>query len=159
MQLFIQDTAGSYLPAADDVIVKAAHAVTGKKFRRGATLTSPRAMIEFLTVRYAGLEHEVFIVIFLDTRHRLIAVEEMFRGTIDGASVHPREVVKATLRHNAAAVVFAHNHPSGNPEPSQADELITKRLQQAMSLIEVRVLDHIVIAHDFCTSFAERGLL
>jgi DNA repair protein RadC len=98
-------------------------------------------------------------VLFLDNRHRVIAVEDMFRGTIDGASVHPREVVKAALTHNAAAVILAHNHPSGIAEPSQSDELITRRLKDALSLVEIRVLDHLVIGAGTTESFAERGLL
>ena len=100
----------------------------------------------------------MFAVLFLDNRHRLIEIEEMFRGTIDGAQVHVREVVKAALHHNAAAVVLCHNHPSGVAEPSQADQTITRRLREALSLVEVRVLDHFVVG-DSITSFAERGLL
>jgi DNA repair protein RadC len=95
----------------------------------------------------------------LDKRHRLIACEDLFRGTIDGASVHPREVVKAALRHNAAAVLCAHNHPSQNPEPSQADELITSRLKLALEIVDIRLLDHLVVSAGGCVSMAERGLL
>ncbi|HEV2700046.1 MAG TPA: JAB domain-containing protein, partial [Steroidobacteraceae bacterium] len=94
-----------------------------------------------------------------DTRHRLIAFEELFRGTIDGASVHPREVVRQTLARNSAAVILAHNHPSGVAEPSQADELITQRLRDALALVDVRVLYHLIVGGDRCMSFAERGLL
>lgn len=113
----------------------------------------------FLTLKLAELEREVFAVLFLDNRHRLIKYEELFFGTIDGASVHPREVVKAALRHNAAAVIFAHNHPSGTPEPSRADESITRRLKDALSLVDIRVLDHIVVGGTDTVSLAERGLV
>jgi DNA repair protein RadC len=102
---------------------------------------------------------EVFCCLFLDNRHRLIAFDELFRGTIDGASVHPREVVRQALQRNAAAVILAHNHPSGVAEPSQADELITHRLKDALALVDIRVLDHLIVGDSRCTSFAERGLL
>lgn len=125
----------------------------------GPVVSSPTEVREFLRMRLRDLQHEVFCCLFLDNRHRVIKFEELFRGTIDGASVHPREVVKAALRHNAAAVIFAHNHPSGVSEPSQADELITKRLRDALLLVEVRVLDHIIVGDGECSSFAERGLL
>jgi DNA repair protein RadC len=126
--------------------------------RAGQHLESPDAVRKLLRLRFSEREHEVFVVLFLDNRHRLIAIEEMFRGTIDGAQVHVREVVKAALRHNAAAVVLCHNHPSGVAEPSQADQAITRRLREALALVEVRVLDHLVVG-DTIESFAERGLL
>ncbi|WP_462320211.1 RadC family protein [Halochromatium sp.] len=122
-------------------------------------LTSPNATRDYLKLRLRGLSHEVFACLFLDNRHRVIEYQELFRGTIDGASVHPREVVKEAIRWNAAAVIFAHNHPSGVAEPSQADLRITKRLQDALDLIDVRVLDHIIVGEDEGTSFAERGLI
>ncbi len=122
-------------------------------------LTSPNATRDYLKLRLRGLSHEVFACLFLDNRHRVIEYQELFRGTIDGASVHPREVVKEAIRWNAAAVIFAHNHPSGVAEPSQADLRITKRLQDALDLIDVRVLDHIIVGEDDGTSFAERGLI
>jgi len=103
--------------------------------------------------------HEVFVCLFLDAQHRMIAGEELFRGTLAQTSVYPREVVKETLAHNAAAVVFAHNHPSGVAEPSRADELLTQALKQALALVDVKVLDHFVIAGSAAVSFAERGLL
>jgi DNA repair protein RadC len=127
--------------------------------RRQPVLQNPRAVRGYLSVHYAGQEREVFGVMFLDNRHRLIAVEEMFLGTVDVASVHPREVVKRALKLNAAAVILAHNHPSGIAEPSQADELITGRLREALALVDIRVLDHIVVGDGACVSFAERGLL
>ncbi|NEX16360.1 MAG: hypothetical protein C1943_06970 [Halochromatium sp.] len=122
-------------------------------------LTSPDATRDYLKLRLRGLSHEVFACLFLDNRHRVIEYQELFRGTIDGASVHPREVVKEAIRWNAAAVIFAHNHPSGVAEPSQADLRITKRLKDALELIDVRVLDHIIVGEQDGTSFAERGLI
>ena len=127
--------------------------------RRQPLLQNPRAVRDYLSVHYAGQEREIFGVMFLDNRHRLIALEEMFAGTVDGASVHPREVVKRALKLNAAAVILAHNHPSGVAEPSQADELITVRIRDALALVDIRVLDHIVVGSGTCVSMAERGLI
>jgi len=125
---------------------------------RGDSLTSPQETRQYLTAQLRDYSHEVFAVLFLDQRHRVIEFEEMFRGTLDGASVYPREVVKKALAHNAAAVIFAHNHPSGVAEPSQSDERITQRLKEALALVDIRVLDHFVVG-DEVVSFAERGLL
>jgi DNA repair protein RadC len=122
-------------------------------------LTSPEATRDFLKLRLYGSPHEVFACLFLDNRHRLICYEELFRGTIDGASVHPREVLRRVMQTNAAAVIFAHNHPSGVAEPSQADLRITQRLKETLGLIDVRVLDHVIIGDGEGTSLAERGLL
>ena len=127
--------------------------------RSGPVLENPKAVRQYLCVHYASHEREVFCCLFLDNRHRLIALEEMFQGTIDGASVHPREVVKRALQVNAAAVILAHNHPSGVAEPSQADELITARLRDALALVDIRVLDHLIVGGSSATSLAERGLL
>jgi DNA repair protein RadC len=127
--------------------------------KREAALTSPDRTRAFLKARLRHQPHEVFACLFLDNRHRVISFEELFTGTIDGASVHPREVVRRTLRHNAAAVIFAHNHPSGIAEPSHADRAITSRLRDALNLIDVRVLDHFVVGDAEVVSFAERGLL
>lgn len=121
-------------------------------------LESPATTRRFLTSRLRHLPHEVFACLLLDNRHRVIAFEELFRGTIDGASVHPREVVRLVLRFNAAAVILAHNHPSGIAEPSRADILLTRRLVDALALVDVRVLDHIVIGEGEGVSMAERGL-
>lgn len=126
--------------------------------RRGDALACPDDTRRFLSARLRDYAYEVFACLFLDTRHRIIAFEELFRGTIDGASVHPREVVRRALAHNAAAVILAHNHPSGVAEPSQSDQHITRRLKDALALIDVRVLDHLVVG-DELVSFAERGLL
>lgn len=131
----------------------------GEPCKRGETLTSPAQVGDYLAARLRDLPHEVFCCLFLDNRHRVIALEQLFRGTIDGASVHPREVVKEALRHNAAAVILAHNHPSGVAEPSQADELITRRLASALGLVDIRVLDHLVVGDGRCVSLAERGLM
>lgn len=125
----------------------------------GPALANPRATREFLRMKLRDLPHEVFCCLYLDNRHRVISFEELFRGTIDGATVHPREVVKRALACNAAAIILAHNHPSGVAEPSQADELITRRLKEALALVDIRVLDHLVIGDCGCESFAERGLL
>ena len=120
---------------------------------------SPAAFRDWLRLRVAHLEHEVFLVIFLDAHHRILDAEVMFRGTLTQTSVYPREVVKAALLANASAVIFAHNHPSGMPEPSQADRLLTDALRSALTTIDIRVLDHIIVAGPKTTSFAERGWL
>ena len=159
LSLLAQFEDGSSRPATSDEIIAVAREHLSSRVRRGTTLSSPRATRDFLSLKLGDLDHEVFAVIFLDKRHRVISYNEMFRGTIDGASVHPREVVKEALKLNAAAVILAHPHPSGVAEPSQADELITHRLKEALDLIDVRILDHIIVAGGDTTSFAERGLL
>ncbi|MGB5571296.1 MAG: DNA repair protein RadC [Sedimenticolaceae bacterium] len=130
-----------------------------ERFERGNPLMSPEHTARFLQSRLRDYPYEVFAVLFLDNRHRVLAFEELFRGTIDGASVHPREVVRRALRHNAAAVILSHNHPSGVAEPSQADRQITSRLREALALVDVRVLDHLVVGDGDCCSLAERGLI
>ncbi|CAD7379410.1 RadC family protein [Xanthomonas arboricola] len=157
--LMVRDGRGRYRPADADQILEAARQVIEQKMQRGEAFTSPAAVKDYLRAKLAGFEHEVFAVLFLDTQHRLIEYAEMFRGTIDSAEVHPREVVKAALRHNAAAVIISHNHPSGNPEPSGADNVLTKRLKEALALVDVRMLDHIIVAGGSTTSFAECGLI
>jgi DNA repair protein RadC len=124
---------------------------------RGAALASPQAAAEYLRAQLRDREHEVFGVLFLDSQHRVLAYDELARGTVDGAAVYPREVVKAALRRNAAAVILAHNHPSGIAEPSAADRALTERLRQALGTIDVRVLDHLVVGDGAPVSFAERG--
>jgi len=144
--------------AAQDVLDRA-QALIAQRFRSGApVLSAPNRTREFLRLKLGPLEHEVFAVLFLDQRHRLIEYVELFRGTIDGASVHPREVVKEALARNAAALIFCHCHPSGQSSPSQADELITMRLKSALELVDIRVIDHIIVGETI-TSFAEIGLL
>lgn len=123
------------------------------------TIANPQASARFLKAQLVAYPYEVFACLFLDNRHRVLAFEELFRGTIDGASVHPREVVRRCLGHNAAAVIFAHNHPSGVAEPSQADRDITIRLRDCLAMIDVRVLDHLIIGDGAPTSMAERGMI
>jgi DNA repair protein RadC len=127
--------------------------------QRGDALTSPEITRFYLSAQLRGYSYEVFACLFLDNQHRVIQLDELFRGTIDGASVYPREVAKQALRHNAAAVIFAHNHPSGISEPSQADKHITEKLKQALALFDIRVLDHFIIGDGQPYSFAEHGLL
>jgi len=125
----------------------------------GDALNSPRAVRDYLRLLLGGRQHEVFLALFLDTQHRVIASEELFHGTLSQTSVYPREVVKRALAHNAAAVILAHNHPSGVTEPSQADQLLTAALKQALGLVDVRVLDHFIVAGGQTLSFAEKGLI
>ena len=144
----------------EDNIIDKALSILKERIRiPGVSISSPDDTIKYLTLKLAECEHEKFCVMFLDNRHRLIAFKVMFHGTIDGASVHPREVVKRALQFNAAAVVFSHNHPSGDPEPSRADKQLTRRLTDALALIDIRVLDHIIIGGIQSVSFAGRGLL
>ena len=124
---------------------------------RGELMNDPHAAGRYFAQRLRGLPHEVFAVLFLDTRHRTLGFEEMFRGTVDGAEVHPREVVRRALEHNAAAVIVGHNHPSGNREPSAADRAITLRLKQALDLVDIRLLDHVIVGDGAPVSLAGRG--
>ncbi|MFN7087399.1 MAG: RadC family protein [Burkholderiales bacterium] len=130
-----------------------------EKIGNGKALDSPRAVRDYLRLKLQGRPHEVFVGVFLDAQNRVLAVEELFRGTLTQTSVYPREVVKRALHHNAAALIFAHNHPSGINEPSRADEMLTIALKQALALVDVKVLDHFVVGCDSAMSFAERGLL
>lgn len=139
----------------NELLERAAEALA-LKYKREGTFTDVTNVKEYLALKLGAHEREVFAVMFLDSQHRLISFEEMFFGTIDAASVYPREVLKMALSHNAAAVIFAHNHPSGVPEPSQADKRITERLVEALKLVDIRVLDHIVVGES-CVSFAEKG--
>ena len=142
-----------------EALITLALDVMAARHRPGETLTCPENTGRYLRLAFDGHKNEVFGILFLDTRHRVLAFEEMFQGTINGASVHPRVVVQRALELNAAAVIFAHNHPSGVAEPSRADEAITQRLKEALALVDVRVLDHFIVSHTEATSFAERGLL
>ena len=130
-----------------------------EQLQREDLLENPAATRRYLASRMRHLPHEIFACLFLDNRHRIIIFEELFRGTIDGASVHPREVVRRALHHNAAAVILAHNHPSGVAEPSRADIQLTRRLSDALALVDVRILDHVVVGDGDGVSFAERGLI
>ena len=143
----------------DDAIIHRALAILERRARSGAALTSPAAVRDYQRLSIAGREHEVFVCVFLDSQHRVIRTEELFRGTLGQTSVYPREVVKRALGRNAAAVAFAHNHPSGAAEPSRADEFLTQTLKSALALVDIRVLDHFVVGRTDVVSFAERGLL
>lgn len=140
-------------------VLELARRCLSEQLRSGAPLTSPSAVRDYLRLVLAAREHEVFLALFADAQHRVLCAEELFRGTLTQTSVYPREVVKAALRVNAAAVIFAHNHPSGVAQPSQADELLTRTLKDALALVDVRVLDHFIVAGHQTLSFAERGLL
>ena len=149
----------AFRQATGEEILAAARQHVAARMRRGATLSSPKAVKEYLTIRFGTRNYETFSIIHLDNRHRVVECQELFRGTIDGASVHPREVVKEALERNAAACILLHNHPSGVAEPSQADEFITRRLKDALGLVDIRVLDHLIVAGGDVISFAERNLL
>ncbi|MEW5903747.1 MAG: DNA repair protein RadC [Pseudomonadota bacterium] len=140
-------------------VLEMARRALQEEMQVGDALNSPRAVREYLRLLLQARKQEVFVALFLDAQHRVIASEELFQGTLTQTSVYPREVVKRALHHNAAAVIFAHNHPSGVAEPSQSDRLLTQALQQALDLIEVRVLDHFIVAGAGCLSFAEQGNL
>lgn len=130
-----------------------------EELRRECSLTAPQSVRDYLRLFFAGQEYESFVVLFLDAQNRLIAAKEMFRGTLTQTSVYPREIVKEALRQNAGAIIFSHNHPSGVAEPSRADELLTGNLKQALALVDVKVLDHFIVAGSTTLSFAERGLI
>lgn len=140
-------------------IAEMARRALQEEMRSGDALNSPRAVREYLQLLLRARPHEVFNAIYLDAQHRVIATEELFRGTLTQTSVYPREVVKRALHHNAAAVIFAHNHPSGVAEPSESDRLLTDALKQSLQLVDVRVLDHFIVAGTGCLSFAEKGML
>lgn len=149
----------SALSAEESAIIVQAQAILSNHLRKnGPAFTSPDLVCTYLRTRFFGLEHEEFHIIYLDNQHRLLQTEKMFRGTIDGASVYPREVAKAALRWNAAALIFVHNHPSGVCEPSQADRNITQKLKDALALFDIKVLDHFIVG-DEVYSFAEHGLI
>ena len=157
--LLVRDESGQYRPASADEVLCQARRVLASRVRRGATMSSPQAVKDYLRVQIGALDHEVFSVIFLDAQHRIVALREMFRGTLTQTSVYPREVVKEALALNAAAVLLAHNHPSGVAEPSRSDEFLTQSLKTALALVDVRVLDHFVVAGADVVSLAERGLI
>lgn len=140
-------------------VMEMARRALAEEIKNGDIMDSPQSVRNYLRLSLGGKPHEIFVGIFLDARHRTIATEELFRGTLTQASVYPREVVKRALFHNAAAIIFAHNHPSGVAEPSQADETLTQSLKQALALVDIRVLDHFVIGSEAVVSFAERGLI
>jgi DNA repair protein RadC len=157
--LLIRNEREETRPATADEILRAARDVMSRRVRRGTSMSSPQIVRDFLSIKLGMLEHETFCVMFLDSRHKLIEFVELFRGTVDGASVYPREVVKLALAKNAAAVVCAHPHPSGVAEPSHADEMITRRLREALGLVDIRLLDHLIVAGGVVVSMAEKGIL
>ena len=156
--LYIKQDDGQYCIADEDDVICEAITIYNRYFCKGTPLTEPVKAADYLKLKLAQYDHEVFVGLFLNKRHQIISCDELSHGTIDAASVHSREVVKAALLHNAAAVVFAHNHPSGASEPSQADINITEKLKSALALIDVTVLDHFVIGESV-VSFAEQGLI
>jgi len=143
----------------EDEIIRFACQIVGRRFKRGTSLSSSSVSKRYFSLKLAGCEYEVFAAVFLDNQHQVLGFEELFKGTIDGCAVYPREVVKRALFHNAAAVIFVHNHPSGIPEPSSADKAITNRLKQALATVDIRVLDHFVVGGNQVESFQERGKL
>jgi DNA repair protein RadC len=157
--LLVRDVTGDYRPANADEVLQAAQRVLAGRMRDSEALTSPQVVRDFLKVKLGALEHEVFALIHLDAQNRVIDYAEMFRGTITRTSVYPREVVKEALARNSAALLLVHNHPSGAAEASRADEALTQMLKSALALVDVRVLDHLIVAGDTILSFAERGLL
>jgi len=157
MKLYLRESSGSYREASFDEILHSARAGMRRRFKRGTAIEGPTSAIEFLRLEIGHLDHEVFAVLHLDQRHRVIAFDPMFRGCLTGASVHPGEVCKEALRRGSAAVVLSHCHPSGNTTPSHADRSITRRLREALDLVDVRVIDHIIISADDHYSFASNS--
>ena len=156
------ETQGTYVltePVTTEEILAMANRLARARVTKGRALTSPSLTYSCLQTLLQGYEREVFAILFLDSQHRVIKFEELFQGTLDAASVYPREVVKAALACNAAAVILVHNHPSGLPEPSRADRTLTETLRAALSTVEIRVLDHLVIGTEGRVSMAERGWL
>lgn len=156
------ETIGTYVmesPVTEADILRMAQQVAMSRLSKGQALTEPKQVFIHLQKLLQYHEHEVFALLLLDTKHRIIGFRELFRGTLDGASVYPREVVKIALEHNAAAVILVHNHPSGDPEPSQADRTLTTTLKNALNMIGTRTLDHVVVGDEGCVSLAERGYL
>ena len=151
---------GTYVvtePITEQEFLRLAKLMAKRRLRRGSKISTPEEVHRCLQTLLMDYEHEVFGLLMLDNRHRIIQFTEMFRGTINSASVYPREIVKEALSQNAAAVILVHNHPSGDPEPSQADQQITQRIKQALDTVDVRVLDHVVVGHEGVVSFAARG--
>ncbi len=154
----VREKSGRYRNATEDEIIETALSIINTRFAKGMAISKPEDAHDFLKLELAHVEHELFAVMWLDNRHRIIAFETLFRGTIDGASVYPREVVKSALGHNAAACILCHNHPSGLAEPSQADRQITEKVKNALALVDVRTLDHVLVAEE-TYSFAKHGLI
>ncbi|MEN1957416.1 RadC family protein [Luteimonas changyuni] len=155
--LYVRTPSRLYKVAGADEILEAARVVVGNRMQRGTSFSDPQTAKDFFQGKLAGLQKEVFAAAFLDARHRLIEYVELFQGTIDGAEVHPREVVRHAIRTNSAAIIVAHNHPSGSADPSAADRTVTARLKQALSLVDVRLIDHVVVGGEQAVAMAERG--
>ena len=158
----LMDQPGVYTvetPLTDEDILEKASDILLEKINNSDVISNPKDTRTFLKFKLSALEYEVFAVIFLNNRHQIITYKELFRGTIDGASVYPREVVKEALAVNATSIIIAHNHPSGVAEPSQADERITLRLKEALGFMDIRLLDHLIIGFDETVSLAERGVI
>lgn len=158
-RLYVRGQRCRYSPATSQQIMEAARGVVDGQMPRGTSFKDPRTARDYFRDKLAGLEREVFGAAFLDTKHRLIEWAELFQGTIDGAEVHPREVVRKALSCNAAAVIVGHNHPSGDVDPSIADRAVTVRLKQALALVDIRLLDHVIVGGSISLSLAERGWL
>lgn len=158
-ELFVRSPSGRYRPAPDYLVAAAAGAVFEKRARRGSELTTGGAARQFFLAKLHGRPAEQFVMAVLDTQLRLIAFRRVFRGTVNSCQVHPREIVRQVIELNGAAVILGHNHPSGDPTPSPDDILITRRVRDALALVDVRVLDHIVVGGSRCRSLAEAGLM
>lgn len=161
-KLKADEASGTYVmesPVTETDILQMAQQLAMSRLSKGRALTDPKQVFSHLQTLLQYHEYEVFALLLLDSKHRVIGFRELFRGTLDGASVYPREVVKIALEHNAAAVIMVHNHPSGDPEPSKADRTLTTTLKNALNMVGTRILDHVVVGHEGCVSLAERGLL
>lgn len=156
--LYIQDQSGTYLPAPKEAIFAAAKRLSSSQLRRGISIHSPETAKAAISEKLSGYQYEMFACLFLDSNHRILAFQEMFRGSINAATIHPREVVKEALRLNAAAVIFAHNHPSGETTPSQQDIKLTEKMAEILKVVDVRVLDHLVVG-ETVLSMADSGYL
>ncbi len=157
--LLMEDGKGGYTPATSERILAVARCVAEQRLAKGVALDSPNAVRECLPVLLGAYSEERFGVLFLDSQNKLIAYEEMFRGTLGAATIHPREIAKAALGHHAASVILAHNHPSGSKEPSAADIQITQRIKEGLALLEIKVTDHFIATGTTTVSMAEKGLI
>ena len=155
--LFVRETGRRYREATSEEVLAVARDTVERHFKRDVKVSDPASVRRYLTMTMSMLTRETFRMLILDAQHQVLDAVDVSVGTLDAASVYPREVVKVCLEKNAAAVIFAHQHPSGTPEPSPADRVLTDRLKQALALVDVRVLDHFVVGGNTCTSFAERG--
>jgi DNA repair protein RadC len=156
--LFIQDNSGVYIPAPKETVLSAARQLSGSRLRRGARINSSNLAREAIGYKLSGHQHEIFACLFLDCQHRILAFQEMFQGTVNSTTVHPREILKAAMQLNAAAVILAHNHPSGENQPSHLDIELTKKLTEILKFVDVRVLDHLVIGNSVL-SMADSGYM